>query len=744
MYKQKHSIKPVKKPNAIALALATVVFPLSSASAELEEVVVMAQKRNQSLQDVPVAVSVMSGEKVAQNNIVSLEQFSQFIPNVTITDSTAGEQLFIRGLGSGANEGFEQSVGTYVDGIYYGRGRSAKTGFVDLERVEVLKGPQGVLFGKNTIAGAINITTRNPSDEFEAGLKLGYEFEHEEKLIQGVLSGPVTDTFGLRLAVRSTEHDGWMENTFLNQNSTEKDELAARLTGVWQPASNLEIATKLQYTDLKLGDTAVQLVDCSDALRATVAGVDDCRFDNKTTISLNSPDGENSGFEDNETFSAGITAEWELDNGFIITSVTGYTELESRQALEIDFTHLDILSAAPRDEEFDNFSQELRIASPLGETLEYILGVYYERSDLFRTNSFNVGPITRVGASQQDGESTAFFGSLTWRFDEYWSATFGGRYTDDEKDLRKTQFFAAPKTTDPLPIPSVPGLGTRHDVEHDRSDSDFSPTVTLTWTPNQDLLFYATYAQGFKAGGFDFSSGQGDLDIIEFDPEEVESFELGAKTSFFDNSMQFNVAVFHSEFSDLQVSTFDGQFALLVGNAAEAVTDGLELDLRWALSERLTAAFAVAFLDAEYDSYETAQCTADQTAATPAGQPCLQDMSGKDLSFAADFSGNLSLNYQRPIGSGLHLRASTDVNFTDDYWVAGDADPRSLEDGYAKLNARASLEAADADWSVGLLALNITDEKTSHWSNDVPGSPGSYYRYLDRTRTVMLFTEYNF
>lgn len=728
---------------AVSIALGTPAFTMSSHAVQLEEVVVTAQKRLQSVQDVPISVSAVSGFKVQQQYIINLDQLSEYIPNVTITDSTAGEQLFIRGLGSGANEGFEQSVGTYVDGLYFGRGRSAKTGFLDLERAEVLKGPQGVLFGKNTIAGAINITTKNPSDVFEAGVKLGYEIENKEKLLEGYVSSPLTDELGVRLAFRSAEHDGWMENTFLGQDNAEMDELSGRFTAVWSPADSVEVITKVQYSKIDFGDRAAQLTDCNADLSAAVAGIDDCRFDEETTMALRAPNGDNQGYENYESLSAGVTVNWDIGE-FTLTSITGYTGLEDEQVLELDFSHLDSMSAAPRNEDFDSFSQELRLTSPLGQPVEYIAGLYYEESDLYRINSFNLTTLSRVGESQQDGTSMAVFGSLTWHFSETMSATLGGRYTEDEKKLHKTQFFAAPKTFDPLPIESIPGFGTVHDVNHKRKDTDFSPTLTLSWTPSDDQLFYFTYSEGFKAGGFDFSSGVADLDTIEFEPEQVESFEIGAKTTFPDYALQVNVAAFHSDFSDLQVSTFDGNLALLVGNAAEAVVDGLELDVRWAISDTLTFSGAVAYLDAEYDSYETAQCSYAQSLLTPAGAICLQDMSGKDLSFAPAYSGSLSLTYDRPIGDKLSLRASTDVNFTDDYWVAGDADPRSHESGFTKINARIALGATDGRWEVGVLAKNLTDEKTSHWSNDVPGSPGSYYAYLDRPRTVMFFTEFAF
>jgi iron complex outermembrane receptor protein len=725
------------------IVVGSLLLPVCGSAGVLEEVVVTAQKREQSLQDVPISVSTMAGDQVDAKYIMSLEQLTEYMPNVVITDTTAGEQLFIRGLGSGANEGFEQSVGTYVDGVYYGRGRSAKTGFLDLARVEVLKGPQGVLFGKNTIAGAINITTRNPTDEFEAGVKLGYEIEHEEKILEASISGPITDNFGARLAIRGSDHDGWMKNTYLDQSSGEIQEVAARLTTVWQVSEAVDAVVKIQYTDMEAGERPGQLSDCSEAMRAIVAGVDDCRFDDETTMALIGTGGAEHGFENYKSLSAGLTVNWEFEN-LTLTSVTGYTELEDEHALELDFTHLDILSADPRNEDFDSLSQELRLASALGKPLEYVVGVYYEKTDLKRSNNFNLPTLTRVGEVAQDGESKAIFGSMSWNINDQFRATIGGRYTEDEKDAHRIMFFAMRKTHIPLPIPAIPGLGVAHDANYIRDDSDFSPSFTMEWKPADNQMYYFTYSEGFKAGGFDFSSGEADFDKVEFDPEGVKSVEVGGKTTLLDGAMELNVALFRSEFTDLQVSTFDGNLALLVGNAAEAISKGLEVDMRWALTDELTLTAALAFLDAKYDSYETAQCTSAQAAATPPGQTCIQDMTGEALTFAPDYSGSVSLSYVRVVGDGLLLKATGDVNFTDEYWVAGDADPRALADSYAKFNALLAIESASSNWEVGVLAKNLTNEKTTHWANDVPLSPGSFYTYLDRPRTVTLFARYSF
>lgn len=361
-------------------AIAAGIGATLQAAPALEEVVVTAQKRAQNLQDVPVAVTAVTGEKIEAMGIGRLEDLTAYTPGVSNTEGATGAFLYIRGIGSAGNKGFEQSVGSYIDGIYYGRDRSSRNGMFDLQMVEILKGPQGILFGKNTIAGAITMTTRGPTVDPEGYVKLGYEVETEEKVTEAAYGGMLTDTFGARIALRYMEMDGWLKNTWNGQNIGEEDDLVTRLSTLWEPAPNLEMIGKLTYSRLRQNEKTAQLVKCSPAMQGFVAGVDDCRLDDKTTVTAyNSYDG-GYGFEELEALSAGWTINWDLDS-FVITSVTGYTEHTDDMFLDSDYTHQEVLEAV-RDEKFDAYSQELRIASATGGALEYIAGLYYEKSDM--------------------------------------------------------------------------------------------------------------------------------------------------------------------------------------------------------------------------------------------------------------------------------------------------------------------------------------------------------------------------
>lgn len=719
--------------------------PVGGFAAQLEEVVVTAQKRAQSLQDVPVSVAAIGGEKMEDMGIMRMDDLTQSVPSVTVADGTGDDQLFIRGIGSGINKGFEQSVGTYIDGVYYGRGRSIRTGLMDLERVEVLKGPQGILFGKNTIAGALNITTRNPRPEFEGYVNLAYEFEHEEKVAEAAVSGPLTDTFSARLAVRRTELDGWMDNKFTGEDVQEQKDFITRLTTLWTPTESLEVITKLQFSELKLGERPEELVRCSAALPASVREVDDCKFNDTTTMHSVDPNGKTGGREDFDAMSAAVTVNWQVMD-HTLTSVTGYVKHDDDFFFDADFTHLDRLSA-DRDEQFNAFSQELRITSPVGEKIEYIAGLYYETNELRVFNDFHLPAfgITRVSAPlKQDGDSMAAFGQVTWNIDEQWRLSVGGRYTEDEKDAEVNQFFARAKTRNQLPVNCVGALGCTFSLSDDRKDTEFSPSVTAEWIPHGDHMLYAKYSEGFKAGGFDLQLSSGDADEFEFDREQVESYEVGAKNTLLNGAMTLNVAVFRNEYTDLQVSTFDGTANFTVGNAAEAISQGIDLDLAWALTDELSLNAALSYLDAEYDKFPNAQCTHPQTAATPSGETCTQDLSGEELQYAPEFSGHVNLAWRKPIADRYQLTLSGDVTYSDDFAIANDLDPLMFQDSYYKLDARVAFGDIAGAWELALVGRNLNDEETFHWGNDVPLAPGSYFKRYDRTRTVALQGRYRF
>ena len=397
-------------PGFCALGLAAMVctVPTAVSAAVLEEVIVTAQKREQSMMDVPISVSAVTGQKITDSGINNLADLSGFVPGLHIGKGPINTTINIRGIGSGIDRGFEQSVGMYMDGIYMGRSRQFRSPFLDLKRVEVLRGPQGILFGKNTIGGVINVVSRDPlvGGENEARLTLKAE-DYGTLETEGMFSTSLTDTLGARLAVKYREYEGEVENVFLGQDEPETEEVSARLTLLWEPSDELRINTKIGYSDYSTdGVNAVPttldpvegntdpLAGAAFALSAAVApdqNLNDSheawRDDSTTWSQLNGVAqwGNGTGVQpeqtDTESISFGVTAEYDLSSDWSITSVTGYSEYESDDATDADFAPIRLLLT--RDaHDFEQISQELRFSFLGDGPVEFIGGLYYEEQEL--------------------------------------------------------------------------------------------------------------------------------------------------------------------------------------------------------------------------------------------------------------------------------------------------------------------------------------------------------------------------
>lgn len=806
----KRDITSFRLAAAVAAITAGMAGVPGASAAMLEEVIVTAQKRTQSLQDVPISVSAVSGETVEEQGLVNLEAVSASIPTLHIGESTIGEQLFIRGIGSGVNAGFEQSVGTYIDGIYYGRGRSSRNALFDVERIEVLKGPQGTLFGKNTIAGALNITTASPTDEFEGSVSALYEFDQEETIVSGVVSGPLTDNVSARLAVQWAEMDGgWMENTFRGEDEPTSENNIARLSVSWNVSDKLSVDAKYSYSDFSMKGRNAELSDANGKypgapfvgnMAQLVAPYGEFGvLDNKRNIGGTPGTVFDRDEMESEANAFVLTVNYDWGN-HVLTSITGYTDYDMFDANDNDVTPLDIL-AMHAEEDYEQFSQELRLTSPGGETLDYILGAYYQYDELNTTQMINVnlletsfgspvpgvvppgffGPPLfsgRYADMEQDTTSWAVFTQLTWNINDNWRTTLGLRYANDKKEvtqeLRLTEFNdeSSPLATVFPPASGVvpgfvqvgiwggpPLLTFEHVIDSEIDEGNFTPSLNLQWDVSETAMVYASVSTGYKGGGFDAYYGAAagiwtsSPEDFEFDEETVLAYELGSKMSLLDGAAELNMALFYNKFDDVQVSTFNGGLSLKVGNAAKTVAKGIELDGRWALTDSFSLSGAVAYVDAYYDEFDGAQCYFGQEAVNPdcvdpdgpTGPivPVGQDMSGNTLQFSPEWSGHLTLEHILPLGS-LELRSALNVDYSDEYAIAADLDPRSIQDSFTRVGLRIALTDIEGRWDVAFIGRNLTDEETSTWANDTPLANGGFYHHIDRLRSYAIQARYNF
>lgn len=757
----------------------------------LEEILVTAQKRTESLQDVPVSVNTVSGLKIADTGISNLEDMTTLVPNLTMNQTGIGTVVAIRGIGSGINQGFEQSVGQYIDGIYYGRAQLARAPFLDLAQVEVLRGPQGILFGKNSIAGAISMQTAKPTDSFEGSLTALYEPNHGETDLRLVVSGPLNDDISGRLAILDRSIDGYYTNTALNRTESDETIKAYRGSIYWTPNNNLSLLLKAETATFDVKGRFLEAVNAvelpggtpyASVLSLLTGGAYTLETQQNFTRSAN---GDSS---DNNTDNITLNLEYAFGE-HTLNWISGYNAYDYLELCDCDFTGAPIFNGY-LTEDFDQLSQEIRLTSPVDQTISYILGGFYQTSDLAFSDSVDiptdsilplalnnlVGPtlasLTPGAATRrnftQDNDVWALFAQATWNINNAWRLTLGGRYTSERKSATREQFHITPTGTRlPEGAPSDPYniiFGLFYFEPYDlisakRSEESFTPVITLQHDLSPDTMLYATYTTGFKAGGFDARSNAnpdplvvnalraGVLDIIgvfEYDDEKTKSVELGGKFTFADGAAELNAAIYRMEFDNLQTSQFDGVLGFNVTNAGKATSQGLELDARWALTSHTTLSGSLAYLDFAYDQFPNAQCYFGETPNSSA-YPGLCDRAGQRREFTPEYQAAVSLNYQRPITSALELRALLDLTYSDDYFSSPTNDPNLLQDSYTKVNLRLGLGAVDGRWEVALVGKNLTDESVASFGNQLPvsttltgGSGTAYYAFYDRPRSVAL------
>ena len=750
---------------AVSAAFLSMLTPVNTPAQDsgssgrvLEEVTVTAQKREQSLEDVPIAIHAVMGDEMRSSGIEKLESLAPTVPALHVSEAFGGDQIFLRGLGPGVNFGFEQAVGQVVDGFFYGRSRFSRLQFLDLERVEVLKGPQGAIIGKNTTAGAINITTARPTDEIEAWVTGGYEFDGAEGgSVEGAVSGPLGDLVKARLALRYENKDGFLDNTATGNEDQSRDDIAGRFSVLMEPWENFSALFQYAFSDVEREGRNIQVISCSAGMQGALAasGIDeDCQLND--TRSVGDIRNGTGGFEfqktDAQTF--GLTLDWDFDD-FTITSLTGYADYEYHDAGNASYTNIENFILDIR-EDYKQFSQELRIVSTGDNTFDYIAGIYYQDAELDSILTLNItqlGPNVfnrnRFISTEQDGDTIAAFGQLSWHINEKWDLTLEGRYTKEKKDARSIQFpttlyASGPQLPVQLPGPGAggpAGLFNVHDVTGDRSETDFSPAVVIAWHPNDDAMYYASVKKGFKGGGFDHQLSANQVDAsdgrFEFEEEEVLSYEIGGKLTLADGAARLMISLFRNEYDNLQVSTLIGPATFAVGNAASAITQGIEADLQWRVTDALSLSASLSLLDADYDKFPQAPCSQFQVdnGLCAAGN---QNLNDKPLQYAPEYSYNISGEYVWPIGNDMELIGFLRVYGEDDKQLALDLDPNTVQKSFTKLDARMTLAAMSGRWEVSLVGRNLTDKTTIGFGNDINLFRGSYFGITESPRSLAL------
>lgn len=777
--------------SALVAILGATWLPQSVAEGlSLEEVVVTAQKRAESLQDVPIAVTAISGDKIADAGIQGLEDISSYVPNLKITSATGQSAGFIviRGVGSGNNSGFEQSVGMFIDGIYAGRSRQFMVPFLDLAAVEVLKGPQGTLFGKNTVAGAISIQSAKPTNTLEGNVRLSYETEYDSKEASAVVSGPLTDYLSGRLAVKHNDKSGTVENLIRGTEEPTSDSRAIRGSLLFDVSDNIQVLSKLEYANVYNEGSIFQLSGI-DGIWASPLGeyihvdevspIEDGKLDNKNTL-----DSPNKEFVETTSINGLIKVDWDLEN-FSLTSITGYSDYESEVLADADFSDILFIETNPA-ETFDQTSQEFRLTSQGGGDLDFIVGLYLETQhlELSQKNNIDAGqligenivdPFSPVNNFTQHSDTAAVYGQLTWQFTDTWSVTGGLRYAYEKKaaliELYTAEFDTYLVDHDLEAFANTLANRGTGVLDQERTTNNLSPTINFKWDYSDMAMAYFKVTRGYKSGGFNAAMASPDASSFEFDDEQVDGIELGTKMDLLDGAANLNVALFYNNFSDRQVSSFatDG---FTVGNASESTSQGIEIDFKMIVNPALLFSFSVAYLESRYDDFADANCAPEQKLAyynlgNPENQSdavidgCTvvafednpsqynnyiytKDLTGKTTERAPRWSGSFVTNFNYPLGENMILLADLDVNYEDEYYMDQSLDSNTIQESYIKVNARLGLASRDQDWNIALVGKNLTDETTSGVSVGAPLFIGSYVATVDAPRTVAVEFGYRF
>jgi iron complex outermembrane receptor protein len=723
-----------KKITNMALTAIILISSPFAYTQTLEEVIVTAQIREQSLQDVPISVSAIDGEVIEDRSVDNLQSLSASIPNFMVVETQIDTSISIRGVRSGANKGFEQSVPMNFDGVTYPRSQLARTPLVDLERVEVLRGPQPTLFGKNAIGGAVSVTSAKPTEEFEGKFSTSFESEHDESQSLVVLSGPLSDDLLGRLTVSTREMDGWITNQRMKRVEPQRDETYIRGQLAWTDSNDIDYNLKVETADFDSVGYAMEALAPQDGYGLVFAGPIAVETNEDWVRSSGETFSQNT--MDNFVFTSNIP----LDNGGTLTSITSMVEYDSYEVLDIDYVALEILDGTNQTEKYEQTSQEIRYTSPGGEDLDYIVGAYFQSADVDVTDYVPLGsflalagpPVSMlVGTNwdrlyKQSSEMYSVFGQADINLEGNWRLTVGARYSNEDKDGSRnltldgtgTALAGSPMLN--VLWAAVLNVGP-HNIASSRSESSFDPMVRLSYDLSDNAQMYVSYTEGSKAGGFDIrgnsipgtplvSSAGG----WEFEEENATNIEWGYKMK--SDRASFDFTYFSTEYEDLQTSVFDGVLGFKVGNAAAAELDGFEMQGRYLIAEGLEFYGSLASLNYEFTDWKNSQCAYGEVATN--GIYC--DRSGASVILAPEDTANAGFAYETVLSNNWVLDANLNVDYSSEYFITTNLDKNIKESGYSKVGLVLGLESSDGKWRLSLIGDNLTDERIKVVGGTIP------------------------
>lgn len=677
----------MKNINAPCCVLSVVAFgtvmssPLLSAQENprghvIEEVVVTAEKRASTVQDTSISISAVTGDTLRDRGVSDLMDLSGYLPNFQMNKSGDSLLINIRGINSSdTTEDSEPAAAFHLDGVYIGRPIATGQVFFDVDRVEVLRGPQGTLYGRNATAGSINLITNKPGEEFEAGLHLGVG-NYDLITSEGMINLPVSDSLSLRAAFSTEDHDGYLNTSNpsagISNDTGDVESRAARIKAMYTPTDELSLLFSYDY--------------------ATQGG----KGPGSVVLRLGEPSRDNPfntpGSRDYVFW--GISAEVNYDLDWATLTYLGAKRVNDTKSSGDGDDSSDYSVILTRDSGVETRSHELRMTSNSNGSLEWLAGLYYFEEDsetetrfIDFPTPFPFGPPLIEAVFENPllvKTSYAAFGQLTYHFTEEVSLIGGLRYTEDELENEGLTSF-------------IPLFTSSKSIDEEWDSTDWK--LGLDWRVMDDSLVYLTVGTGYKAGGV--------ADSVDFDPEDVLAYEVGSKNRLMDGRLQLNMAAFHYDYTDYQATylgiTQNGTPGAVTDNAGKAEIKGVELESNFLVNDNGRVDVSVSYLDAEFTDYMII---------TPIGPV---DNSGNSLNSAPEWTVNLSYQHSWGLDSGAEVLARASVYWQDEYVLtANQPPPEAFRDSFTRSSIALTYNSANDAWYVQAFAKNIEGKNVAN------------------------------
>ena len=720
---------------------------------DVEEITVTATKRSQNIQDVPISITALGSQTILDAGITRFTELQQFVPNLQIrpVTDTRSTSIRIRGIGSvGNNAGIDPSVGVFIDGVYQGRAGMSVSDLLDIERVEVLRGPQGTLYGKNTAAGAINVVTKRPGNEFETFLE-GRIGNYDDMQFRGSMNIPILeDELALRLSGYKVQREGFAVNRFDGERVNDANQYGVRGRLAWDVTENLSFELIGDYNHQNTRSFVAEISDWG--LGQSVSGIDFGQLafsqDPPGLLPVADPYDRVVGANvtpQNVVDVAGLSLDTTVLLGdYDLRWLNAWRTYSTNSRFDGDFSEYDAVRA-DQNVSMNQATSELMLTSPQWNRFEYQAGLYmfYMSMDTQDRNGFEEGlvdvqgfnPFSLFGATTNVNENThqtlslAAYGEGTLSILDQLEFTGGLRVTYEKKWRKGSSQCVSPNQL--CEFIDLGGLfGPTIYLDQELDVTNVTGRAILRYRPTDELMLYASFANGFKSGGFNQLRVPANAES-EFGDEKAYSYEAGLRSQWMDNELTFNITGFFTDYDDFQAQTFDGS-TILVRNAGKLYSYGFESDLvyspRWV--DNLQLGLQLGFNIAKYQSFADAQATVPEqiNEAFPEvpliycnTTPCTQDLTGQVLDNAPQWTSTLFLNYERPVPKvPIFWFGRIDYTYTSEYYLAQDLDPNLLQSGYNLLNLHTGFRTDDDLLEFTLWMTNVTDSNYFVIGFDVP------------------------